>query len=127
MDDIIRHFTDLNAWQKNHQLILEVYKLTKNFPKEEIFGLTNQLRRAASSITANIAEGYGRYHYNDKNRFYFIARGSSLEVQNHLLLARDLGYIKEQEFSLIKVLSFEGYKLICGLIKSLENIKRNSC
>ncbi|MDD5071499.1 MAG: four helix bundle protein [Patescibacteria group bacterium] len=75
--ETIKHFTQLFAWQKNHNLVLQVYKLTKKFPKDELFGLVSQIRRAVCSITGNIAEGYGRYHYKDKIRFYTIARGSS--------------------------------------------------
>lgn len=71
MGKSIREFYDLDAWRKAHQLVLEVYKITKDFPKEEKFGITDQLRRAASSVTANIAEGFGRYHFNDKIRFYY--------------------------------------------------------
>lgn len=114
----IHHFTDLIAWQKNHNLVLQIYRKTKNFPKEEIFGLTSQIRRAASSITANIAEGYGRFHSKDRIRFYIQARGSSAEVQNHLILAKDLNYISNTEFEQLKTISFEGYKIICGLINS---------
>lgn len=114
----IHHFTHLIAWQKNHQLVLKIYKITKNFPKEEIFGLTSQIRRAASSITANIAEGYGRFHSKDRSRFYMQARGSSTEVQNHLILAHDLNYIIKDEFNSLKADAFEGYKIICGLIKA---------
>ena len=114
----IHHFTHLIAWQKNHQLVLKIYKITKKFPKEELFGLISQIRRAAASITANIAEGYGRVHFKDRMRFYLYARGSSTELQNHLILARDLNYITETEFNELKVDAFEGYKIICGLIKS---------
>jgi len=114
----IHHFTHLIAWQKNHQLVLKIYKITKKFPKEEIFGLTSQIRRAASSITANVAEGYGRFHSKDRIRFYLQSRGFSTEVQNHLILARDLNYITEDEFSSLKADAFEGYKIICGLIKA---------
>jgi len=95
----IKHFTDLIAWQKNHQLVLEIYKITKKFPKDELFGLTSQIRRAVVSITSNIAEGYGRYYFKEKIRFYTISRGSSTEVQNHLIIAKDLGYITEEEFN----------------------------
>ena len=116
----IQHFTHLHAWQKNHQLVLEVYKLTKKFPKDELFGLTSQIRRAACSITANIAEGYGRYYYKEKKRFYTIAKGSSSEVQNFLIVAKDLDYINKKEFDKIKIISFEGFKLICGLIHSTD-------
>ena len=118
----IQHFTDLFAWQKNHKLVLEIYNATKSFPKKEMFGLTGQIRRAVSSITANIAEGYGRYHYKDKIRFYYIAKGSSTEVQNYLIIARDLDFINIEEFNRIKVISFEGYKLICGLIASTSKL-----
>lgn len=66
MDNKIKNFDDLDAWKKGHQLILKIYKITKDFPKEEKFGIIDQLRRASSSITANIAEGFARYHFNDK-------------------------------------------------------------
>lgn len=114
----IRHFTHLDAWKKNHELVLEVYKLTRNFPKEEMFGLTSQIRRAASSITANIAEGYGRYHYKDKAKFYLIARGSATETQDQLITAKDLGYLSEEDYNRVKVISYEGYKLVCGLVRN---------
>lgn len=121
----IQHFTHLFAWQKNHQLVLQVYNLTKKFPKDKLFGLVSQIRRAVSSITGNIAEGYGRYHYKDKTRFYTIARGSSAEVQNYLIIAKDLNFITDDEFDKIKVLSYEGYKLICGLMQSTNKFKAN--
>ena len=119
----IQHFTHLYAWQKNHRLVLEIYQLTKKFPKDELFGLVSQTRRAVCSITGNIAEGYGRYHYKDKIRFYTIARGSSAEVQNYLIIAKDLGYITEEDLNKIKVISYEGYKLICGLIQSTDKFR----
>jgi four helix bundle protein len=112
------NFTDLIAWQKNHQILLKIYKITRNFPVDEKFGLTSQTRRAASSITANIAEGYGRFHAKDKARFYLQARGSNSELQNHLILARDLGYINKETFLALEKEILEGYKIICGLIKS---------
>jgi len=123
MQNNIKHFTDLLAWQKNHQLVLEIYKITKKFPKDELFGLTSQIRRAVVSITSNIAEGFGRYYFKDKARFYIMARGSSTEVQNQLILAKDLGYINKDEFNKIKIISFEGYKLICGIISAMEKQK----
>ncbi len=105
----IHHFTHLIAWQKNHKLTLKIYKVTRKFPKEELFGLISQIRRAAVSITANIAEGYGRFHSKDRIRFYLHARGSSTELQNHLILAHDLDYITEEEFNELKTDAFEGY------------------
>lgn len=116
----ITHFTHLDAWKKNHELVLEIYRITKSFPKEELFGITSQIRRATSSITANIAEGCGRFHYKDKVKFYLISRGSSSEVQDFLIIAKDLGYVSEKDFDRIKLISFEGYKLICGLIRSIN-------
>jgi four helix bundle protein len=116
----INHFVDLIAWKKNHEAVLKIYKITKNFPKDELFGIVSQIRRAASSITANIAEGYGRFHTKDRIRFYYIARGSSTELQNHLILSHDLGYIDDKQFNELKMGIFEGYKIICGLIKSTE-------
>jgi len=78
----INDFYQLDTWKEGHKLALLIYKETKSFPKEEKCGATNQLRRAASSITANIAEGFGRYHYADKIRFYHQARGSVKEAKN---------------------------------------------
>jgi four helix bundle protein len=122
----IESFTDLDAWKVNHELLLEIYKTTKSFPREETFGLTNQIRRAAASVTANIAEGFGRFHYKDKINFHYRARGSLLEVQNFLIAARDLGYFSDERFESLKFKSDNGLRLINGLIKSLENQSRRS-
>ena len=119
----IKNFYDLDAWQGAHSLTVEVYVLTKNFPKDEIYGITSQLRRAASSIGANIAEGFERYHFNDKIRFYYQARGSLAEVQNFLLLAKDLGYIQIEECKKLGEMANEIRMLINGLIRSIENQK----
>ena len=117
----IQHFTDLNTWKKNHEFVKLVYEISKKFPTEEQFGLTNQLRRSASSVTANIAEGYGRYHLKDKIKFYHQARGSNTESQNHIILAFELNYLSEKDYNKLKIVVFEGYKLICGLIRSTSN------
>lgn len=85
-------FSDLIVWQKAHNLVLDIYRITKKFPKEEMYGLTSQLRRAAVSIPANIAEGFARKGYRDKLRFYNIAAGSLNEISYYILLARDLNY-----------------------------------
>lgn len=116
----IRHFTDLDAWKINHEVVLEIYKVTKKFPKEETFGIVSQLRRAVSSITANIAEAWGRFHFADKARFYYQARGSNAEAQNFLLLARDLGYITESEFEALQEKLLKGFQVLNGLIRSTE-------
>jgi four helix bundle protein len=82
----IKHFYDLNVWKEFNRLSVEIYKTTENFPNNEKYGITNQLRRASSSVGANIAEGFGRFHYKDKIKFYYNARGSVCEVQNFLFL-----------------------------------------
>lgn len=86
-------FEQLVVWQKAHAFVLEVYRLTKSFPDEERFGLTQQFRRAAVSIAANIAEGFRKRAVNDKARFFNISEGSLEECRYYLLLARDLGYL----------------------------------
>lgn len=95
----IRSFEDLEVWQLAKNLALEIYKLTKNFPDTERYGLTSQLRSAAVSIAANIAEGFGRYHLKDSVKFYYNARGSLLEVKSHLLIAHECGLIKSEILS----------------------------
>ena len=91
----IRHFTQLDVWQRAHALTLEIYRLTEGFPARESFGLTAQLRSAASSTGANLSEGFGRRPLRDKARFYNVSEGSAYEAENFLLLARDLGYLKD--------------------------------
>jgi len=116
----IRSFTDLKAWQEGHKLVLVVYKITRCFPKEELFGLVNQLRRAVISITSNLAEGFSRRSIKEKVQFYSMALGSLTEVQNQLLAARDIGYIKSVEFDNIAEQRVKVSKTINGLIKSLK-------
>jgi four helix bundle protein len=91
-------FTEMPVWQKAHRLVLEIYKLTASFPREEVYGLISQVRRSALSISGNIAEAFGRYHYLDKNRFYLNARGSLEETKNYLIISYDLEYIGAQIF-----------------------------
>lgn len=118
----IKSFTDLVAWQEGHKLVLMIYKITKNFPKEEIFGLTNQIRRASVSITSNIAEGFSRNSTKEKAQFYFTSLGSLSEVQNQLLIARDIEYINKETFSECAELTVHISKLINGLLKSIKNL-----
>lgn len=120
---LINNFYDLDAWKKGHELVLEIYKITKDFPKEELYGIIGQLKRASSSITANIAEGFERYHYNDKIRFYYQARGSVAEVQNFLLLSKDLNFIRLEDCKFLGEKANEVRQLINGLIRSIEKQK----
>jgi len=91
-------FTEMPVWQKAHRLVLDMYKLTGSFPREEVYGLTSQVRRSTLSISGNIAEAFGRFHYLDKNRFYLNARGSLEETKNYLIVSHDLEYIGAQAF-----------------------------
>lgn len=116
----ITGFSDLEAWKKSHGLALEAYQITRSFPKDELFGVVSQLRRAAASVGANIAEGFARYHFNDKTRFYYQARGSAAEVQNFLLLSRDLGYINADQCTRLFEEARKVLQLINGLIRSIE-------
>lgn len=117
----IRSFTDLNAWKEGHNLVLVIYEITKKFTKDEIFGLTNQLRRAVVSITSNIAEGFSRQSYKEKAHFYSTSLGSTTEVQNQILIAKDVKYINDTEFQKIAEQTIIVHKLINGLIKSSKN------
>ena len=90
-------FRDLIVWQKAYKLVLEIYKLTGRFPKSEIYGLSQQMRKAAVSIPSNIAEGYGRKHEAEYKQFLSIAYGSLLELETQFLLANDLKYVSKNE------------------------------
>lgn len=119
-DGKIRHFTDLEAWKEAHQLALDIYKITKLFPKEELFGLTNQMRRAAVSIGSNIAEGFSRNTVKDKSQFYTVAKGSATELESQLLLAKDIGYLNEEGFDETQERLGKVGRLITGLLKYLQ-------
>lgn len=95
----INSFEDLTVWQESQVLAVAVYKVSRSFPKDETFGLTSQLRRAVSSISANIAEGFGRTSHSDKRHFYTIAYGSLLETKNFLYLSEKLGYLSKNDLS----------------------------
>lgn len=117
----ISSFTSLFAWKEAHKLTLFIYKELQEFPDYEKFGLSDQLRRSVSSISANIAEGFGRHTQKDKIHFYYIANGSLTETQNHLLVARDLKYLSEKNFKEIAEQTIITSKLINGLIKSINS------
>jgi four helix bundle protein len=93
----VKTFEDLEVWQVGRDLVAKVYTLTASLPQSEAFGLIAQIKRAALSVPANIAEGFGRYHYMDKARFYLNARGSLYELKSHLLIAQDLEYLKRSQ------------------------------
>ena len=111
-------FEKLIAWQKARELASEIYKITKLFPKDELFGLTSQMRRCAVSIASNLAEGSGRNSMKDKARFTEIAFGSALELLNQLILSFDFEYFEEQKYIEIREKITEVTVLINGLYKS---------
>lgn len=113
-------FTDLEVWQEAHRLTLLIYKLSKRFPKEELYGLISQTRRAAISVELNIAEGYGRYHFAEEIKFLLNARGSIAEVQSCLLIAKDLKFAKPEEVDKI----YLDYRILIKRINSLIRYKK---
>jgi len=112
-----KNFEDLIAWQKAHAFVLEIYRQTESFPKSELYGLTNQLRRAAVSIPANIAEGFKKRSPPDKMRYYNIAQGSVEECRYYLILAQDLKY---GEFAQARFLVNETARLLNAYLMSIK-------
>ncbi|MEN6320234.1 MAG: four helix bundle protein [Syntrophaceae bacterium] len=118
---MLRSYKDLKVWQKSYQLCLDIYKLTKGFPKEELYGLTSQIRRAAVSVPSNIAEGYGRKTTPEYLRSLYIAYGSNCELETQILLTGDLGYCKPEQLKYVQDNMGEVERMLKALIKSLEN------
>lgn len=117
-------FETLKVWQKSHQLMLDVHqKLIPLMPKEEKYGLADQLRRSSKSVGANIAEGTGRFYYLDNVRFCYMARGSLDETLNHLLTSKDLGYCKNDLYEDLRKQVEEIRRLLNGYITWLKNKK----
>ena len=111
-------FTELIVWQKAHLLTLEIYKITEDFPKKELYGLTSQMRRSAVSVPANIAEGYRKSGKKDKVRFFNISQGSLEELKYYLILAQDLEYINKNS---LESLTTEVGKLLNAYMKAILN------
>jgi len=122
----IKTFTDLDVWKEGHELVLMIYALTKKFPKVELFGLISQMKRCVVSITSNIAEGFSRQSYKDKLQFYSIAIGSLTELQNQLLIARDVKYVTIEDFKKAAEQTIKVHKILNGLIKSTKSKIPNS-
>lgn len=116
----MRNYQDLQVWTKAHSLTLDLYRMSRGFPREEIYGLTSQMRRAAVSIGANLAEGCGRRARGDLARFVRIALGSASELDYHLLLCRDLGFLKIEDFGRSKERLTEVRKMLTSFLTSVE-------
>lgn len=121
MENKIRNFTDLKVWQEGHGLVLLVYKIVGKFPGKERFVLSSQILRAVISVTSNIAEGFGRQGLKEKIQFYFVAQASLIEVQNQLIIARDVGYLDKDKFDVIWEKIILVHRLLSGLIRSLRS------
>lgn len=125
MNNTIKQFTDLHTWQESHHLVLMIYKIIKNFPKEEMFALSDQMRRASVSITSNIAEGFGRQTIKEKIQFYYQAQGSLVEIKNQLIIAKDIGYLNKDDYLNVFRQADISHQLLQGLItKSKSFIKK---
>jgi len=118
--ETVRSYRDLIAWQKAVELVTEIYRVSKKFPSEELFGLTSQLRRAAISVPSNIAEGQGRLGRKEFQHFLGNARGSLWEVETQIIIARNLNYLSEAEMNDILERSSEVGRILNGLLSSLK-------
>jgi four helix bundle protein len=118
-------FRELIAWQRSMELVTEIYRMTNSFPRSEIYGLTSQLRRAAISISSNIAEGQARHSHREFMRFLSTARGSSAEVQTQLLIAQNLGYIETDQAEKLVERTINVCRLINALYASIEQRTNN--
>lgn len=116
----MKDFKSLKLWQKGINLVVDIYKTTKEFPQEEMYGLTSQMRRSAISIPSNIAEGSGRNSDKDFNRFLDISLGSSFELETQIIIARELEFLSNEDFLKLSDKVQEEQKMITGLQKSLR-------
>ena len=113
-------YEDLEVWQKSVALATRLYKITDPFPSPEKFGLISQIRRAATSIPANIAEGWGRGSTKEYIQFLFVARGSLMELETHMIIAQNLGYLASEQLSDLRNATRQVGKMLNGLIKALK-------
>jgi four helix bundle protein len=119
----MKSYTDLDVWKKARQLVKEIYLVTKKFPKEELYGLTNQMRRAAVSVPSNIAEGHGRNSTKDSLQFFFIARGSLYELETQIFVSFDLELLIQIDLDILTNQITDCKKLLNGLIRYFETLK----
>jgi len=119
----VKDFHDLKVWQKAHELTLAVYQATGGFPRQELYGLTAQMRRASSSIGANLAEGCGRSGDAELKRFCLIALGSASELQYFLLLARDLQLLAGDDYGRLTEATIEVKRMLTGLVQKLQAVR----
>jgi four helix bundle protein len=116
----MKGFRDLMVWERAHAFTLASYRGTAEFPKQEVYGLTSQIRRCSASIAANIAEGCGKRGNAEFQRFLHIAAGSASELEYHFLLAKDLGFLCDEEYKKLESSTIEVKRMLAGLIKKVE-------
>jgi len=117
----MKSYKELDLWIRSKALVLDIYEVTKSFPKEELFGLVSQLRRASVSISANIAEGHGRNTSKETSYFLHICRGSLFEVETLLILSNELTFISNEKFNELSLIVTDCIKMSNGLINYFEN------
>lgn len=122
----IRTFKDLDVWKQAHSLVIKVYIITKDFPKEEQYGLVSQMRRAAVSVTSNIAEGFVRNSYKEKTHFYYMSKGSLAELQNQLLISKDVMYLSEEKYNAIELDLIRVQMILSKFIQKTESFVRQN-
>ena len=120
MDKVI-NYKDLLVWQKAHSLVLHIYKLTKQFQMDEKYGIVQQLRRSAASVSTNIVEGFGRFSRKEYIQFLYVCRASLVETDYHLFLAKDLGYVGQDVYKKLKELIDEIGRMNNELIRALKS------
>jgi four helix bundle protein len=120
----MKDFRNLQVWNKAHALTLKCYQMTSAFPKPETYGITSQIRRSAASIAANIAEGCGKRGNGEFQRFLGIAAGSASELEYHFLLARDLGFLKDDQYKCLDSAVVEIKRMLASLILKVESERR---
>ncbi len=122
----VRSFEDLHVWKLARNLRQKIYEASEGFPRQERYVLVKQIRRAAISVTANIAEGFGRFHYQENIQFCRQARGSLFELVDHLITARDQGYIRDDAFNELKAQTYECIKVLNAYIASIDRHRRTT-
>jgi len=122
----ISDFTQLRTWQRARELRRAIYHVVRAFPTDEKYGLSSQLKRASSSVTANLAEGYGRYSYQENLQFCRQARGSLYELRDHLTAALDAGYIPQEKYAELEDTAMNAIRLVNGYIRATKRLKASA-
>jgi len=122
---MLKNYKELNVWKKAYELCVEIYKVTQGFPKEERYGLTSQIRKAAVSVPSNIAEGYGRKNIREYIQALYIAYGSLCELETQMMLAGEFCYLKPKDLERLLQEMGDIERMLKGLIRALENKAKN--